>query len=154
MPLKRSYLVIWKKILVCRKRWREERFWPVLYKKNVKNIFLVLVTNTNDAEFSGPLSLSKCLESVRTDFFQNVSSLVHLRAELGGHGQEFGHELVSEADSDTRFFETSGTDSDTPVRPTLFAGLTLGFTLTARNLVKDRFLQRQRLGWRSHRLKI
>ena len=147
MPLKRSYLVIWKKILVCRKRWREERFWPVLYKKNVKNIFLVLVTNSNDAEFSGPLSLSKCLESVRIDFFQNDSSLGHLRAE-------FGHELVSEADSDTRFFETSGTDSDTPVRPTLFAGLTLGFTLTARNLVKDRFLQRQRLGWRSHRLKI
>ena len=50
-------------------------------------------------------------------------------AELGGHGQEFGHELVSESvseadsDSDTRFFETSdadsSTDSDTRVRPTL-----------------------------------
>ena len=36
-------------------------------------------------------------------------------AELGGHGQEFGHEPVSEsvteADSDTRFFETSDTDT-------------------------------------------
>ena len=35
--------------------------------------------------------------------------------ELGGHGLEFGHELVSEtdSDSDTRFSETSDTDSDT-----------------------------------------
>ena len=35
---------------------------------------------------------------------------------MGGHGQEFGHELVSESegdsDSSTRFFETSDTDSD------------------------------------------
>ena len=35
---------------------------------------------------------------------------------MSGHGQEFRHELVfesvSEADSDTRFFETSDTDSD------------------------------------------
>ena len=37
--------------------------------------------------------------------------------ELGGHGQELGHELVSEsvseADWGTRFFEPSGTDLDT-----------------------------------------
>ena len=36
-------------------------------------------------------------------------------AEMNGHGHDFGHESVSEADSDTdtRFFGTSNTDSDT-----------------------------------------
>ena len=32
---------------------------------------------------------------------------------MNGHGQEFGHEFVSEADSDTRFFRSSDADSDT-----------------------------------------
>ena len=32
---------------------------------------------------------------------------------MNGHGHDFGHEFVSEADTDTRFFGTSDTDSDT-----------------------------------------
>ena len=39
-----------------------------------------------------------------------------LTTEVGGHGHDFGHESVSEpvskADSDTRFSQTSDTDSD------------------------------------------
>ena len=45
-----------------------------------------------------------------------TSILWTVRSELGRHGQEFGHELVSEsvseADSDTRFSETLDTDLD------------------------------------------
>ena len=32
---------------------------------------------------------------------------------MNGHGHDFGHEFVSDADSDTRFFGTSDTDLDT-----------------------------------------
>ena len=63
-----------------------------------------------------------------------------LGTELGGRGQEFGHERVSEsvseADSDTSFFETSDTDSVTkklnvhrPLGPALFGNSQLGNNL-------------------------
>ena len=41
------------------------------------------------------------------------------KPELSGHGEEFGHELVSEsvseADSDKRFFETSDWDKGSDI---------------------------------------
>ena len=40
-----------------------------------------------------------------------------LKSEITGHGHDFGHEFISEsvyeADSDTRFSETSDKNSDT-----------------------------------------
>ena len=41
-----------------------------------------------------------------------VSYVSYRQSEMNGHGHQYGHEFVSEADSDTRFFGSSDTDTD------------------------------------------